>query len=144
MHQHTHKVAAPTDVLRAHGFRVTKGRIRLLDVLARSGKPLSVQELRAKLENAQDQATLYRTLTDLATAGIVRRVDLNTGTAHFEYTPGREHHHHVVCTRCGTIEDIDNCALDTLEKHLMKRSKSFARISSHSLEFFGECVRCAR
>lgn len=144
MRQNAHEAPASADMLRTHGFRVTKGRVRLLDTLARSGTPLSVQELRAKLKDAQDQATLYRTLTDLAAAGIVRRVDLNTGTAHFEYTPGREHHHHVVCTRCGTIEDIDNCALDALEKQLMKRSKSFARISSHSLEFFGQCVRCAR
>jgi Fe2+ or Zn2+ uptake regulation protein len=143
MHQkHTHPVPA-ADVLRTHGFRVTAGRIKLLEALARTGTPLSIQALHAKIRGTQDQATLYRTLTDLAAAGIVRRVDLNTGTAHFEYTPGNEHHHHVVCTGCGTIEDIDDCALDTLEKGVEKRAKNFARISSHSLEFFGECVRCA-
>lgn len=144
MDTHAHEVPAPADVLRAHGFRVTRGRTRLLDILARSGKPLSVQELRTKLKAALDQATLYRTLTDLATAGIVRRVDLNTGTAHFEYTPGREHHHHVVCTGCGTIEDIDDCMLGGLEERVAKHAKGFARISSHALEFFGQCLRCAR
>ncbi|MEN9413026.1 MAG: Ferric uptake regulator, Fur family [Candidatus Parcubacteria bacterium] len=143
LHKHTSRVS-PADVLRAHGFRVTTGRTKLLELLARAGTPLSIQKLHTLLRGTQDQATLYRTLTDLAAAGIVQRADMNTGTAHFEYTPGREHHHHVVCTDCGTVEDIDECALDELEHKITKRAKKFVHISSHNLEFFGQCVGCSR
>ncbi|MHB1086230.1 MAG: Fur family transcriptional regulator [Minisyncoccota bacterium] len=142
----SHKHEGVTDArgtLRDHGFRVTSGRVKLLDLLRKSGKPLSVQAILSKWKGAPDQATLYRTLTDLANAGVVKRVDLNTGTAHFEYTPDRPHHHHVVCTDCGTIEDIESCGIGDIQKQVSKISSRFKKIESHSLEFFGRCVQCA-
>jgi Fur family ferric uptake transcriptional regulator len=134
---------AIADSLRGSGFRVTRGRIALLHLLKKARKPLSIQEI-VKIGHGKtmDQATIYRTLTDLAAAGIVRRADLNTGTAHFEYTPDRPHHHHLVCTDCGTIEDIETCAVETLQKNVVRSSKQFTDIYSHNLEFFGRCKKC--
>ncbi len=129
--------------LRTHGFRITDGRVKLLELLYKVQKPLSIQEIsklwRGKLLN---QTTLYRTLTDLAVANIVRRVDLNTGTAHFEYTPDRPHHHHIVCTNCDAVEDVEHCSVEMLQKQVMRCSKQFKHIYSHNLEFFGRCENC--
>ncbi len=141
--QKNHAEGGAAGVLRSHGFRATGSRIALLDLLQREGKPLSVLDILASWRGrTPDQATLYRTLTDLAGAGIVSRVDLNTGKAHFEYTPDRPHHHHIICNQCGTIEDIENCFLTPLQRNIMSSSTQFKKIQSHNLVFFGQCVNC--
>ena len=141
MNTHHAETEHAADVLRAKGFRVTRGRVGLLSLLQKSGKPLSIQSL-LKAKGSPDQATLYRTLTDLADAGIVKRVDLNTGVAHFEYTPDRPHHHHIVCTDCGTIEDIETCSIESLQRQAL-RSSGFKTIYSHTVDFFGVCKNCS-
>ena len=83
MEKRTQSVAGIMDVLREGGFRATSGRIELLSLLAKIGTPLSVQKI-AELWNGKppDVTTLYRSLTDLSSAGIVRRVDLNLSLIH--------------------------------------------------------------
>jgi Fur family transcriptional regulator, ferric uptake regulator len=131
--------------LRDHGFRITEGRIKLLKLLYTAREPLSIQAVSGLWKGKQlNQTTLYRTLTDLTEAGIVRRVDLNTGTAHFEYTPDRPHHHHIICSDCGTIENIDTCFIGGLQEKLTQDSKRFKNIYSHNLEFFGHCKSCTK
>ncbi len=140
---HTHKEIDIREVLQEHGFRLTSGRLKLLSLLEHSGRPLSIQNIlsiwKGKLP---DTTTLYRSLTDLSNAGVIRRIDLNTGIAHFEYTPDRPHHHHVVCTGCGKIEEIEECSVDSLEKKILRESTKFSKINTHNLEFFGECNTC--
>lgn len=142
MRTHAHTTLIP-DILRNNGFRVTHTRVRLLKLLEEAGTPLSIQMILSRwVKSPPDQTTLYRSLTDLSTAGIVRRIDLNTGIAHFEYTPDRPHHHHVICTDCGTIEEIQRCSVGTLEKKIMSESSLFSEINTHNLEFFGRCNTC--
>jgi Fur family ferric uptake transcriptional regulator len=132
------------EVLHTKGFRVTNGRLKLLAFLAHAGRPLSIQQILALWKGkSPDMVTLYRSLSDLSRAGIVQRIDLNTGVAHFEYTPNRPHHHHIVCSDCGAIEEIEVCAIDTLQKKIMHKSKQFKDITTHNLEFFGHCIKCA-
>jgi Fur family transcriptional regulator, ferric uptake regulator len=132
-------------LLRADGFRITSGRMKLFQLLAKAQKPLSIQAISKRWRGMPpNPTTLYRTLTDLAKVGIVRRVDLNTGTAHFEYTPDSPHHHHVVCTDCGVMEDVESCSVEKLQTQVMKNSRRFKSIYSHSLEFFGRCESCIK
>lgn len=143
MEKHTHSMKSTEDVLRSGGFRATKSRRALLRLLEKAGTPLSIQQIAlAWGKTAPNITTLYRSLTDLSSAGIVRRIDLNTGTAHFEYSPSRPHHHHIVCNDCGKVEELEYCAVGGLEKKLQQTSKYFKDIYSHNLEFFGRCVAC--
>ena len=144
MKKDTEVVQNPTEVLRAGGFRATTSRIQLLRLLADVGAPLSIQMIAQKWKGvAPAVTTLYRSLTDLSGAGIVRRVDFNTGIAHFEYTPDRPHHHHIVCSTCGRVEEVDFCPLGDVDARLLKPSAHFTSIYSHTLEFFGRCTVCA-
>ncbi len=130
--------------LRAHGFRVTTSRVHLLHLLERANTPLSIQKIHSLWKGkGPDITTLYRSLTDLSGAGIVRRFDLNTGTAHFEYSPNRPHHHHLICNDCGKVEELEHCSLEGFEKKVLHGSKQFKSIHSHNLEFFGTCTVCA-
>lgn len=143
--RHKHEIISSDEVLRKNGFRVTKGRLELLTLLERSGQPLSIQQIITLWKGVPpNTTTLYRSLTDLSLSGVVRRIDLNTGVAHFEYTPDRPHHHHIICNDCGTIEEIAGCSLRALEKEIVQVSKQFKNISTHNLEFFGHCIRCTK
>ena len=131
-------------VLRSHGFRATATRVALLRLLRAAGRPLAVAKIQAIWPgSAPDHTTLYRALTDLAAAGVIRRTDLNSGVAHFEYAPDRPHHHHIVCTDCGRIEELDHCVGQTLESRALAHTPAFASINDHVLEFFGTCQQCA-
>jgi Fur family ferric uptake transcriptional regulator len=146
---HVHaKPASVTDVgavLRAGGFRVTAGRVALLTLLETAGIPLSIQSILETWSGNKppDTATLYRSLTDLHAAGIVRRIELGTGTVHYEYTPNRPHHHHLICNNCGVVEELEHCSLGNVETQVLSSSRVFKSIYSHNLEFFGECAKCA-
>ncbi len=133
-----------TAELRSRSFRATQGRVRLLELLNAARTPLSIREIRHRWRGKRvDQATLYRTLTDLSRAGVVRQLDLNSGIAHFEYTPDSPHHHHIICTKCGRIEDIDTCVAE-IARTVLKKSSDFTSITSHNVEFFGLCSKCTK
>jgi len=127
--------------LRGHNLKVTPARLGILDVLTHTKKPISIQDISLKLKNT-DLATLYRTLETLKDLGIVTQVDFQHGHAHYELA-ARKHHHHLICQKCGKVADISKCDTSGLEKQALKIG-GFAKINSHSLEFFGICNACKR
>ncbi|MGC9602172.1 MAG: Fur family transcriptional regulator [Minisyncoccia bacterium] len=129
--------------LKGAGFKATPGRLQLLELLAHTDEPLSVLKIQKRLGKKLNEVTLYRALEAFTAAGLVRRVDLGHDHAHYELALGRAHHDHLVCTKCGAIEDIEGCALVPLQKKTLKRSH-FKSIYSHNLEFFGLCRACSK
>lgn len=129
-------------LLRKGGYKVTPGRVAILEVLESSGKPLSVAQLMAKLPKKLNPTTVYRALEALAKSGFIRKVHLRHAHTHYELVVGVKHHHHIICERCGIVEDIENCNTQNLEQAALKKSQAFASIRSHSLEFFGICKKC--
>jgi Fe2+ or Zn2+ uptake regulation protein len=127
--------------LRVAGFRATEGRIRLLAELSAAREPLSVRDITRALRKNLDEANVYRALKALARRGLVRMIQIERERARFEIA--RDHHHHIVCTACGRIEDVHVEADAVLECQALSRS-SFARVESHALEFFGVCSPCGR
>lgn len=119
--------------------RSTSERRGLLAVLQKSTRPLTAAEIKKALGASTHTATVYRALDHFVHSGEVRRVELGGRAAHYELE--REHHHHIVCTSCGDIEDVRWEPRD-LESRVLKESKKFRAIGSHSLEFFGICNRC--
>lgn len=83
------------------------------------------------------KTSVYRGLLNLISDGVVRQVQLSPLTQYFELADS--HHHHAVCTECGTITDVD---LD--EKNLLASVEKLTQfnLSSHTLEFFGACPSC--
>lgn len=130
--------AALEDRIRKAGFRATKPRVEFLALLSAHESPASVQELADKAH--ADMVTFYRIAESFEVAGLIQRVDLRTGSALYEIAG--THHHHVVCTDCGVVEDVDVCLPERLTRAVAEESKSFTNITSHALEFFGTCKKC--
>lgn len=129
-----------TELLRKKGLRATEQRKALLSVLQQAATPLSVEALVGKSGVPIDLATAYRALQEFERLELVQRVLSPNGRALFEVVG--VHHHHLTCRTCGAVEDVDVCLPDTFSKALATRSKGFAQIEEHALEFFGTCRSC--
>ena len=107
--------AATTDKwsaqLRAHGRRVTKQRLAVLDAVDHSphaGADEVAAIVRTTLPDISLQS-VYVVLTDLTETGMLRRIEPPHSPALYE-TRVDDNHHHAMCTGCGRIEDVD-CAV---------------------------------
>ena len=129
-------------VLRDNGFGDREGRVRLLRLLQSHGKPVTAEFLTARLGDHLHVANVYRALKALAARGLVRMTRLESGKDSFEFSHGT-HHHHVVCTGCGAVEDVHIAADNRLNKQAKSESSHFASVERHALEFFGTCRTCA-
>ncbi len=138
----SYDTAACEGLLQEHGYRLTPGRITLLVFLKKMNHPLSVGEIQKKLVHKMNKVTLYRALEDFAKSKIVAKINLQDTVIYYEFIHKDHHHHHIICEKCGKIEDIEHCNQNILQKEVLRHSKSFTLINSHSLEFFGVCKIC--
>lgn len=132
------------ELLREHEYRITPGRVALLIFLSCSKRPLTTGEIQKEMSYKMDKVTLYRALEDFTVSKIVAKINLQDTSTYYEFLHKDHHHHHIVCEKCGKIEDIENCNQTSLQKEVLKHSKSFTTINSHSLEFFGTCKTCSK
>lgn len=125
-------------ILQEKGLKTTSARIAVLDHLEKQKNPIDVLTIVESLNSQADQATIYRILEVLTQKGIVNRLEFGEGK--YRYEIEKEHHHHLVCTNCGKIEDIEIDLSDDFDREVFKK-KGF-KVESHSLEFFGLCRSC--
>lgn len=128
--------------LRKAGYKATPQRLFLLRLLSMAKRPLSPQDIISKMKKEADPVTVYRILKDLKSAGFVRQIDFQHSHAHYELSDA-EDHHHLICSKCGTSEDIEGCDVEDMGKSILRKSKHFGIIQRHSLEFFGICRNCS-
>ena len=132
------------DELNEVELRATPARIALMQLLETSDKPLDVQTMIEFLEEKDiktDPATVFRIVNMFTDKGLVKPIQLNEGKFRYELK-NKEDHHHLVCEKCGDIQDISDCNIDVLENHIEK--KKHFKVTSHSLEFFGICSDCQK
>lgn len=124
------------------GFRMTAARRAVVRTLVSAGGHVSADELVDLVREAGTEVgrmTVYRTLDLLIELGLVRPVYQGTGAAHFILlVDGR--HHHLVCTRCNAVFEVDTCLVTDIEKR-MKVEDGF-EVHGHLLEIFGICREC--
>ena len=132
-------------VLGEGGRRPGGARRAVVGLLARQDCCLSAQEIAERLREDGDgvgTASVYRALDLLNRAQLVQRVELGDGGARYEaLIPGGDHHHHVVCDRCGRITPFEDRALERAIDRLGTRLHH--RVSGHEIVLRGECPGCA-
>ncbi len=128
--------------LRGKKLKATPGRMAILDIFTHTEKPLSIKELKAKVGlTGPDMATLYRNTESLTLEGMLTKVNLGGKNASYELA-SRKHHHHLICSSCGLVNDITISSRPGLNAQALARAKDFSTVSGHSLEFFGICKKC--
>ena len=125
--------------------RYTRGRQSVVKALQRVNGPQSAADLHGRIRSVP-LSSLYRSLTVLDDAGVLRKHHDADGLARFELAEWLAgHHHHVVCTVCGIVEDVQ---LDAdAETTLHDLAEGIARsagydVSDHVLEIEGVCSGC--
>ena len=138
-------MSALTSRLRRHSRKITGPRQIILNILRNHPHPLTSKEIFAAMPGGRcDLATIYRTLHMLEKMEAVKRFDFGDGAVRFELVGDGDdgHHHHLVCSRCGTVVEIEECFLREIEARLAA-ANGFTAVT-HRLEFFGICSRCQR
>ena len=132
----------PTDQLRNAGLRVTAGRIAVLEYLERSPHT-DAESARRALSLTQpgiSVQSVHNILADLAGASLVRRIEPAGSASRYELRVG-DNHHHVVCTGCGAIADVDCVTGDAPCLH-PSNTAGFS-VDTAEITFWGLCPECS-
>jgi Fe2+ or Zn2+ uptake regulation protein len=138
-----HIDAELTAALRARAMRVTPQRLAIHRALRELDRHSTADEILAQVSERLPNAslpTVYSTLELLGELGFVRRVSAGTGPT--LYDPRLDEHHHLVCRRCGAVEDMDT-TLDPAPVLRAARRRGF-QADGAELVVTGLCRDCAK
>lgn len=130
--------------LRGAGLRVTEPRLAVHAALIEHPHATAAALIDFIAGNAPggevSKQGVYNVLDDLASAGIVRRIEPAGSAARFELRVG-DNHHHLVCRICGRTEDVD-CAVGQAPC-LAPVSQSGFILDEAEVVWWGRCAECA-
>jgi Fur family transcriptional regulator, ferric uptake regulator len=125
------------------GLKITLPRLKVLQILEQStNHHLSAEDVyKALLETGEDVglATVYRVLTQFEAAGLVSRHNFEGGHSVFELSQG-EHHDHLVCVKCGLVEEFVDEVIEQRQKVIAE--KAHFKMTDHALNIYGICPKC--
>jgi Fur family transcriptional regulator, ferric uptake regulator len=130
-------------ILKAKNRRHTRLKKELISLFCTIEKPISALELNSILKKRGinvNKSTLYREMSSLEEDEIIKEVALKGRQSFYELVY-REHHHHLICTECGSIADfhIENCLHEIIQQ--IQNTYNFVS-KEHSLDIYGKCGAC--
>jgi Fur family ferric uptake transcriptional regulator len=124
------------------GLRATPQRLLVLETLAAEPHDATAQEIYARLRQGGEPvglATVYRTLSLLSEHGVVDEFAHRPGETCYRLC-GEGHHHHLVCSRCHGVAELEGCEVD---EWLGKAARAHGfEPEAHTLEVTGLCAAC--
>ncbi|WP_394553337.1 Fur family transcriptional regulator [Agromyces sp. MMS24-JH15] len=129
--------------LRSAGLKVTAPRVAVLEALTGTGH-LDADAVHTRLRDelpGTSVQSVYNVLGALAEAGLLRKIEPAGSPALYESRTG-DNHHHVVCTRCHAVADID-CVVGEPPCLEPGDANGFA-IHTAEVTFWGLCADCRR
>jgi Fur family ferric uptake transcriptional regulator len=130
--------------------RWTVARQAVLDVFLKIRGHLSAEDVYLAVRRMLPgigMATVYRNLEFLTRQGFLKRYQFGESRSRYELNDDKsDHHHHIICTKCGKINDYSEfieremMLMKDLEKKLLRKYNY--KISSHQLHFYGLCDKC--
>jgi Fur family ferric uptake transcriptional regulator len=133
------------DSLKQQGVRLTRQRQILLELIDQSGKHLDAETLftLAKEKDPKlNRVTVYRTLKMLKLGGLVDELDLMHygGDQHYYETRLKQEHAHVICLRCGKVEEFFGEPLQRIRRQV-EQNLGFQILLTRT-EIGGYCAHC--
>jgi Fur family ferric uptake transcriptional regulator len=127
-------------LLRNNGLKVTLPRIKVLEIFENSKKRhLTAEEVFMELlvNDAEiGLATVYRILMQFVEAGMLDKSSFDSGKAVFELNEG-QHHDHLVCVRCGKVEEFFDEEIELRQKEIAVRHGF--KLLDHAMSLYGLC-----
>jgi len=130
--------------LETAGYRRGEARSAVVEVLSRQQCAVTAQEIGDDLRRrrrAVGLASVYRALEVLSDLKLVQRLEMGQGVARYEpLDPSGEHHHHLVCDRCGNVVPFDDPELESTIESLSRRLEF--DVDEHDVVLRGACAAC--
>jgi Fur family transcriptional regulator, ferric uptake regulator len=128
-------------MLRANGGRATPSRRVILEILFKTDRHLTAEDLTSAVQRRLPDvhpSTIYRNLEELQALGVIDHSHLGHGPA--TYLLASRSHAHFVCDQCGKqIEASDELFLELTRK--AKRQLGFI-VDPHHFAILGRCADC--
>lgn len=130
--------------MRQQGKRQTRQREVIVDVFIRAKDHLTLHDVLNKAQVAEPSigfATVYRTMKMLVEAGVAEEHRFGEGQTRYELADmGGEHHDHLICVKCGRIEEFED---HEIEERQAKVADGLGwTVTHHVHEIYGVCPRC--
>ena len=131
-----------SEILRSRGYRLTPQRMIVLEAIDAADQHISAEDIHSRARAQypyMNISTVYRTLELLKELGLVAETDLGEGRLVY-HAAGKSHHHHLVCRRCGKVQDIDEAVFERL-RDVLSEKYGFDAVFEH-MAIFGTCRAC--
>ena len=129
--------------LKDAGLKITVPRLKVLQILEQSAEHhLSAENVyKALLDLGEDVglATVYRVLAQFEAAGLINRHNFEGGYSVYELSQG-DHHDHLVCVKCGRVEEFVDEIIEQRQRMIAERSQF--KMTDHALNIYGLCPNC--
>lgn len=152
-HDHDHLPSVPVsqspmekfrEFLSVRGLKQTGERMRIVEHIFEKHHHFVADELVAsmKAKNLRvSRPTVYRTLSILVEAGLLRELHFGTST-HYEHDYGYPQHEHLVCDKCGVVIEFVSEELAELQERICREYRF--RPTNHKFIIQGVCESCNR
>ncbi len=130
------------NIIRSSGHHLTPQRLFVLELLETSDGHISAEEIHSRVRLRYPRlhiSTIYRTLEMLSRLGLATETDLGDGKLRY-HLHDKGYHHHLICEKCGRVEELDEAILAPLKAAL--RRKHRFRADLRHLAIFGRCQGC--
>jgi Fur family ferric uptake transcriptional regulator len=120
-------------------------RFKVLEVFLQTEHHLTVNEIIQLLkENGYelDPDFVRETLKLICRFGFAQKIRFNSGPVRYEHRHLRQHHDHMICTKCKKIIEFQNEKIENLQT-LVSRDYGFLMLR-HKLEIYGICSECLK
>lgn len=124
--------------------RMTRVKTRVTEIFQRRTVPLTLQEVyKAVISRLPNTAysTVYRLVLQLKKEKKILSLDYRDRGGRFEWAD-RDHHHHLTCSSCGTVTDIDDDMIHFTTQAVVE--KTGFSIDHHTIELYGKCRPCQK
>jgi Fur family transcriptional regulator, peroxide stress response regulator len=128
------------DRFRAEGLKVTPQRELIFRLLHENyGHPTAeaIYLAASQTMSTISLKTVYLVLNDLRDLGEIQSWEFGTGA--IRYDPNVRDHHHLVCTNCDAVFDVD---VDSSELSLPRSQKQGFSVDSVEITYRGQCASC--
>lgn len=137
------RTAAPDAGIRAAGLRVTESRRAVYEALRQHPHATAetVHDSVSQVLASTSLQSVYNALSDFTAAGLVRRIEPAGHPMMFELRVD-DNHHHLVCTRCGDVSDVD-CATGHAPCLTPVDARGY-RVAVAEVTYWGLCAACVQ
>ena len=122
----------------------SRRRDAIVEAFSKAQGHLTVDELFEKareLDPKVGYTTVWRTLKLLESLGLASSQKFHDGQTRYEYVSSKQHHDHLICTKCGLLQEFFNPKIEEIQKQVAKAHKF--QITSHKMELYGYCMKCS-